>query len=93
MRVAGLVASRDDGVLRVATLLENRRFHGEAQALGSNHLTAMNERVALDLGAPQDLFGGAEADGAEPVAFPDLGVETAPGDPNGPDVEADQAAE
>ena len=27
------------------------------------------------------------------VAFPDLGVETAPGDPNGPDIEADQAAE
>ena len=27
------------------------------------------------------------------VAFPDIGVETAPGDPNGPDIEADQAAE
>ena len=71
VRIAGLVAARDNGVARIAALLANGGFQFETQPLRGQDLAAMEERPALDLRRTQDALGRDIAHGAQPVAFAD----------------------
>ncbi len=71
MRVARLVAARDDGVARLAAGFLDSDVDEETQALRRERFAAMDERAALDAGGAEDFFRRRETHGAQAVAGAD----------------------